>query len=276
VGETAEVTDYVSPPRVLSAEVSSDKEINWSMGEYMTGADVWQAFGLKDRPPEAVGVFENQPSPFGSQPRKIWRYCFLLLGLALLLWIFHVATARNQQVFSGSFVFDPAATEASFVTDPFEMDGQDATVKVDTVAALENQWIYLNFALVNEESGQAYDFGREVSYYHGVDDGESWSEGSPHDSVTLPKIPSGKYFLRIEPEGDRSLGRITYSVAVIHDVANSLWFLIAAPLLLLPAILSTWRSISFEHQRWQESDHASSGSGSSSGSDDDGDNNDDS
>jgi hypothetical protein len=267
VGETAEVTDYVSPPRVLSTEVSSDKEINWSMGEYITGTDIWQAFGLKDQPPPAVGVYENQPSPFGSQPRKIWRYCGLLLGLALLLWIFHLSTAHRQQVFSEAFVFDPAANEASFVTAPFEFEGA-STVQVDTAASLHNQWIFINFALVNEETGKAYDFSREVSYYGGVDEGESWTEGSPRDSVTLPRIPAGKYFLRIEPDGDHTLGKIGYSVAVIHDVPNSTWFLIAAPLLLLPAIFTTWRSIGFEHRRWQESDHAPATSSSSSDGDD--------
>jgi len=269
VGETVEVTDYVCPPRVLSAEVSADKEINWSLGEYMTGADVWKAFGLKDAPPAAAGVYENQPSPFGGQPRKTWKYCFILLALATAVWIYNAGMADNKQVFTESYVFDPAASEAAFVTSTFNLDGPDANVKIETMAAIDNKWIYLNYALVNEESGTAYDFGREVSYYHGYDDGESWSEGSSRDSVTLPKIPSGKYFLRIEPEGDSKLGRINYSVTVIHDVPNSLWFLIAAPLILVPAIFSTWRSISFEHRRWQESDHATSSSSSASSSDGD-------
>jgi hypothetical protein len=253
---------------VLSAEVSADKEINWSMGEYMTGADVWQAFGLKTQPPAAVGVYENQPSPFSGAPRRIWKYCFILLVLATAVWIFNLATARNHQVFTQSFVFDPAANESAFVTDPFELDGRDANVKIETTAAIDNKWLFISYALVNEETGNAYDFGREVTYYHGYDDGESWSEGSSRDSVTLPVVPSGKYFLRIEPEGDAKLGRISYSVAVIHDVASSLWFLIAAPLLLVPAILSTWRSVGFEHRRWQESDHATSSSSSSSDGDD--------
>lgn len=268
VGETAECTDYVCPPRMLSAEVSADKEITWSMGEYMAGAEVWKCFALKDQPPAPIGVYENQPSPFGQEPRKIWGYCFSLLGLAVVLWLFQMATAGRQQVFSENFVFDPAAPEPSFVTSSFDMSGKDATVRVDTAASLENQWIFVNYALVNDTTGQTYDFGREVSYYHGYDDGESWSEGSKRDSVTLPKIPAGRYFLRIEPEGERSLGRISYSVAVIHDVPNSLWFMIAAPLLLVPAIFSTWRSISFEHRRWQESDHASASGSSSSGGDD--------
>jgi len=50
VGETAEVSDYVSPPRVISAERTGD-ETTWSMGEYISGRDIWQAFKLPDDPP---------------------------------------------------------------------------------------------------------------------------------------------------------------------------------------------------------------------------------
>src|SRR5215470_1256173 len=43
VGEAAVVTDYVSPPRVLSSE-QTGHEITWSMGEYTSGKDIWRAF----------------------------------------------------------------------------------------------------------------------------------------------------------------------------------------------------------------------------------------
>ena len=61
----------------------------------------------------------------------------------------------------------------------------------------------------------------------------------------------------IEPESDRKPGRISYTVTVTHDYPVGYWFWIAAGLLVVPAILITWRSINFEHRRWQESDHAS-------------------
>jgi hypothetical protein len=241
------------------------------MGEYMTGADVWKAFSLKDQPPPAQGVYENQPSPFGAGPRKLWRYCFMFLALATALWIGNLVTASNKQVFNSSFVYDPKASEPALVTDTFEMEGRASPVKVETSANIDNKWIYINYTLVNDETGQTYDFGREVSYYHGYDDGESWTEGSPRDSVTLPAVPAGRYFLRIEPDGDVSLGNISYAVTVTRGAPTSVWFLIAMPLLLVPAIFASWRSISFEHRRWQESDHApsSSSSSSSDGDDDD-------
>ena len=126
---------------------------------------------------------------------------------------------------------------------------------MSTATDLDNSWAYFNFALINAESGQTYDFGREVSYYSGYDSDGSWTEGNRRDSVIIPSVPPGHYFLRIEPESDRKPGRISYTVTVTHDYPVGYWFWIAAGLLVVPAILITWRSINFEHRRWQESDH---------------------
>src|SRR5215467_4308155 len=120
--------------------------------------------------------------------------------------------------------------------------------------------MYVGYALINEETGQTFDFGREVSYYHGYEDGESWTEGSRADAVTVPRVPAGRYFLRIEPEGDRTSKPVQYRVAIIRDVPTSIWFLVALGLLAVPPILATWRSMAFETRRWQESDHSSSSS----------------
>src|SRR5947208_477467 len=43
VGEAANVSDYISPPRVISSEKTGN-EVTWSMGEYLTGRDIWKAF----------------------------------------------------------------------------------------------------------------------------------------------------------------------------------------------------------------------------------------
>lgn len=263
VGETVTVMDYVAPPRVLSSETTGDNEVTWSLGEYISGADIWKTFSLPGKPPQAVGVYENQPSPLTATVKAVWRTCGLLLVGAVLLFIIHTALAKDKVVFSNSYTFDTynLAGEHSFITNSFEFSGSRAApVKVATSANVDNNWIYLNYALVNEDTGQTYDFGREISYYSGYDSDGSWSEGSRNDSVVVPSVPPGHYFLRIEPERDRNPGRITYSVTITHDYPVSYWFLIAVGLLIVPAILITWRSINFEHMRWQESDHAS-GSG---------------
>jgi hypothetical protein len=247
VGESAVVTDYVSPPRALSSE-QAENEVTWSMGEYMSGKDIWTAFRLRGDPPEAVGVYENQPSPLSSDTKTIWLAFAAFLLVLVVMMIGFDLLARNEQVFSGSYKFDSREhAEASFVTDDFELKGHTSNVEVDTSTDLNNRWIYVNYALINEETGQAFDFGREVSYYHGYDSDGSWSEGGQNDSVAVPSVPPGRYYLRVEPEGDPGYGVTYYTVTVKRDVPQYSFYGLALLALLAPAVLLTWRTLSFEH-----------------------------
>jgi len=269
VGETATVADYVAPPRLLSGEMTADKEATWSLSEYVDGAGVWSSLSLPGAPPARDGVFANQPSPFGGSAGRMWRTAAVLLALAALLWVAQLVTAREKVAFAQVFSYDPRGTQdTSFVTPVFELDGRPSAVRIETVADIDNQWVGVGYALVNDDTGQTYEFAREVSYYHGVDQGDSWSEGSRLDGVTLSRIPSGRYFLRIEPEGDRAGRPLHYSVRVIRDVPTSMWFLAALVLIVIPPIASAWRSATFERRRWAESDHAPAGSSDGGDNDD--------
>ena len=257
VGEQAECTDLVSPPRVLSSEKSGE-EVTWSLGEYMYGRDVWTAFQLPGNPPPAIGVFENEPAPVHETVKGVWSaFAFLSLGLLVLLIASAIFMSRDKQVFSGSYVLNagPQKGELSFVTDEFELDGRTSNVEVETRADVDNNWIYLNYALINQDTGQAWDFGREVSYYHGHDSDGNWSEGGRSDSVIVSEVPAGRYYLRIEPEFAAVHPRIDYSVTVKRDVPVLGFFGLAFLALLIPAVALTWRRFNFERQRWAESDH---------------------
>jgi len=256
VGESATVSDYVSPPRVISSE-RDGKEITWSMGEYISGHDVWKAFGLPGSPPERVGVYENQPSPLSANATAIWFAFAGFAGLLIVMLVVIYSLARNEQVIEGSYEFNTNARgEASFVTDPFELKGHTSDIEVTTASDLDNKWIYLNYALISQDTGQAYNFGREISFYHGYDEDGSWSEGNHSDKVAIPSVPPGHYYLRIEPESDFDRGTVFYSVSVKRDVPQISFFGIALLALLAPAGLITWRSMNFEHMRWAESDYA--------------------
>jgi ribosomal protein S27E len=269
VGESVTVADYVAPPRMLSGEMTGDKEATWSLGEYVDGADLWASLSLPGAPPAREGVFADQPSPFGGGAGRMWRTAAVLVALAALLWVAHLATARESVAFAQEFAYDPRGIQdTSFVTPVFELDGHPSAVQVETTAGVDNQWVGVTYVLVNDDTGQTYEFAREVSYYHGIDDGESWSEGSREDDVTLSRIPPGRYFLRIEPEGDRAGRPVTYRVRVIRDVPTSIWFLAALVLIVLPPIASTWRSAGFERRRWAESDQAPAGSSGGGDNDD--------
>ena len=261
VGDVATVSDYVSPPRVISSE-DTGEEVTWSMGEYILGRDIWKSFGLKGDPPERIGVYENQPSPLSGDTTKIWVAFAGLATVFLMMLVGFSIFARGDLVMQGDYQFDSSTHgEASFVTDVFKVEGHTSDLELTTDASVDNSWIYLNYALINQDTGQAYDFGREVSYYHGSDADGAWSEGSRRDTVAIPSVPPGNYYLRVEPESALGSGLIGYSIAARRDVPQMSFFGIAVLALLAPAALITWRSMNFEHLRWAESDHAPVGSG---------------
>jgi len=268
VGEHAVVTDFVHPPRVLSSE-RLDKEVTWSIGEYMYGREIWDAFKLPGAPPEATGVYENQPSPVTINVAGIWATFAAFAVFLLVLMAGFDMRAKKEPVLQETYQHNrlDAKNEASFVTDVFELGGGISTVKVQTASPVDNHWIYLNYALINQDTGQAWDFGREVSYYHGYDSDGSWNEGSRSDSVVIPSVPAGHYYLRIEPEADPSLPPISYSVSVIRDVPVPGIYGIAFAALLLPALFISWRAYTFERSRWSESDHPPMQLSTSSGDD---------
>ncbi|HKV64568.1 MAG TPA: DUF4178 domain-containing protein [Candidatus Acidoferrum sp.] len=268
VGEKAAVTDYVHPPRVLSSE-KLDKEVTWSIGEYMYGREIWDSFKLPGAPPEAIGVYENQPSPVTLNVTGMWAaFAAFAVFLLVLMAVFDMR-AKKEPVLQETYQFNRAEAKGdpSFVSDEFALGGGTSTVQVKTSAPVDNHWIYLNYALINQDTGQAWDFGREVSYYHGYDSDGSWSEGSRTDSVVIPSVPAGHYYLRIEPEVDPSLPTTPYSVTVVRDVPVFGIYGIAFLALLVPVVVISFRAYTFERSRWSESDHPPMQLSSNSGDD---------
>jgi len=255
MGESVTVSDYVSSPRVISKE-GTGKEVTWSMGEYVTCGDLWKSFNLTNEPPVPVGVYENQPSPLSASVKSIWAMVGMFLIASLLLLVIVYVTARSESVFEQTYSFDAAShDEASFVTPVFALHGHTSDVELTTIASLNNSWIYVNYALINQDTGRAYDFGREVSYYSGRDSDGEWTEGSNTNIVTIPSIPPGNYYLRIEPESDPALGVILYTVSVKRDIPQLIFFGFGILAILIPALFITWRAMNFEHLRWAESDY---------------------
>jgi hypothetical protein len=256
VGERVLVHDYVAPPFLLSSE-GTVKDSTWSMGTYTRGEALWRAFEVKGSPPQPVGVFANQPSPV-SGSWSYWGIFALFAVLIVVAALVRMATL-NIPVFSGDFRFDPGAPESALVTDPFELTGRTSSVDVSIGSDLSNNWLHFALALINEETGEALDFERGLEYYFGVEDGESWSSGSTRGGVRVPSVPAGRYYLRVEPEGDpASRVPVQYNIRVRRDPPAWGFYGIALGLLLVPPLLVTWRHASFERQRWSQSDHAPS------------------
>jgi hypothetical protein len=256
-GEQVALDDYISPPYVLSSE-RTGQEVTWSHGEYATGKQIWQAFKLPGHPPPARGAYLNQPNPDTGKAAEAWHiYGAFMLALIALACIFFLISQRQPVLNERHHFYPGQAGEQAFVTPIFEIKGHESNVEIKTTTDLNNNWFYINYALINADTGAAYDFGREISYYRSG--GES--EGDRTDSVRIPAVPSGRYYLRVEPEGEAKNPTIEYDILVRRDVPSVLYFVLAAILLTIPPIMTGWHSYRFEMQRWQESDYSKSGGG---------------
>jgi Domain of unknown function (DUF4178) len=266
-GEKVIADDFVDPPAVLSSE-TAEHEITWSRGEYMQGVEVWKAFALPGAAPPAYGVYLNQPSPYTSG--GLWGTFGMFLLILIALAIFFSTFSRRQVVFQQSYQFQTGSThEPSFVTPVFDLQGRTTSLELNVHTNLANNWAYFNFALINDQTGTAYDFGREVSYYAGRDEDGPWSEGSDDSTAYIPSVPPGRYYLRVEPEMDASSGayvraangrvtrenHVSYQITLTHDVPNYFWFWIAAALLAIPPLFHSMRVKRFEVARWMQSDY---------------------
>jgi hypothetical protein len=252
VGESVHCEDFVAPPSMLSSE-STGGEVAWSLGQYTSGTELWQAFRLPGSPPPVYGVFANQPSPYGGSVGSAWRtWLWLNVALAAMVFLFMII-APGRTAFSDHYSYAQSATgNAAFVTPNFQLAGRDSNVELHIHTDLDNNWAYFSFALINDKTGQTFDFAREVSYYHDSDG----SDGSRNNSVIIPSVPSGQYYLRVEPEMATGSPYMSYDLELRRNVPNYGFFGVAALLLLIPPVLTTFRRGSFEAARWRESDYA--------------------
>jgi hypothetical protein len=258
VGDTAVVEDYVNPPLVLSCERTRE-ESTWSIGEHVDGAVVWKAFGLKGNPPEPVGIGPAQPSPYTAPSRTMLHLLAGFVGAALLVHLAFLLFAQQRLVLDAVWQYHPSvAATASVESQPFRLTGRSSNLMVEISSTLAQSWAYFTLTLINEDTGVARTFGREVSYYFGRDGDGSWSEGAPWDRVYLSSVPAGRYVLTVEPEGPAP---VNYRVRLTRDVPRPLWLWLAVGALLLPPLLFWWRQWRFEQRRWEDSDHAGGGGG---------------
>ena len=267
VGDRASVRDFVAPPFMLSQETTPD-ETTWSMGTYMAPERVWEGFKLPGTPPAPRGVYADQPDPYSGAWKGVAGLFGAFTALLFVLLAVRMATAQRRDVFTARYSFSPAATttggaeagapdSVAFVTPIFAIGGRTSNVEVRIDSDVSNNWAFFNLALINDETGTAYDFGREVSYYYGRDSDGSWSEGARSDVSYVPTVPSGRYYLRVQPEGDAQYrGLIGYTLRLRRDVPRPSFYLIALLILAVPPVIAAARSWSFESARWKESDHA--------------------
>ena len=255
-GETVRAVDYVAAPLMLSQEVTGS-EINWSLGTYMTNAEVEKAFGVSGLP-KPWSVAPNQP--FTGQFYYTWGALPLILLIVLAVFMIPLsgmtATALSQQI-----VLPPMANATApqtMFSQPFEVKA-NRNLRITAAAPVTNSFADLDVDLVNEQSQEVESVSVPIEYYQGVDGGESWTEGGQSQDATLSSLPAGKYTLRVEGTWQNWQQPMPITVRVEQNVNRGVNFGCAFLVLLIVPLLGIFRKFSFESNRWKDSMFSSSG-----------------
>jgi uncharacterized Zn finger protein (UPF0148 family) len=262
-GEKVRGVDYVRPPEMLSKEVSfvptldegkkklTTGEINWSLGTYVPVADVEKTFAVSGLTRPST-VAPNQPYPH----KWIYKYWLIFLAVAILAGlVMTMVSGSRREVFSQSISLPPlpnADGTQVFFSEPFDLAGRN-NIRISAESPVENSWVYLEGDLINDDTGLVQSFPIEISYYYGVDDGESWTEGDREDSAYTSALPAGRYILRLESQWEKWQQPAPLTIKIEQNVTNGFNFLIALiALSIIPVVMLIYH-ISFERRRWSES-----------------------
>jgi len=287
-GEHVHASDYVHENISLSEEIQrhpgGGEEVTWSCATYVPPEEVWLAFKLKGEAPSPQGIAPNQPNPHWKTARQMGLWMALALGLLLILFVYQSAAGErllfqeHYDLFERMPALQPAAVplavpqpgspdtkaeeaqEPVFFSNPIQVESGHRNLALTLRAPVNNAWIGIDGALVNEATGTTELFEVASSYYHGSDSDGPWSEGGQTETVFLSAVPAGTYVLRIAPQWDGKVPPVrAFDLELRSGVLHGLYYGLALVAILLIPILAVVRALAFESRRWQESMFTTSG-----------------
>jgi hypothetical protein len=253
VGERVGTSDWISPPYVLSREMTAD-EVSWSRGKYLEKAIIERAFALKKALPRPFGVAPNMTNPMRSSLSSMVKLGVAFSVLLLLLSGVMAACSDEKTVVAQELAL-PASPGGLMTTEPFEISGT-SNMALRVTSDVSDGWLHLEGKLINETLGKVTPFGATVQYHSGYAGGSTWTSGARQRTVYLGGLSGGRYVLQLVPDWRATKPPTRVLVEANTDVfigshATAIFFL----LWLLP-ILQAIRYFAFEKTRWAESDHA--------------------
>jgi Domain of unknown function (DUF4178) len=254
VGSYVRSTDYIDPPQMLSME-KDEKEVIWSVAEYIPAEQIQEAFKAK-KLPLPTGVSATQP----ATALELWKQMRLLLMIFCAVITCAQVCITSQSLNAGALTysnqFAPNTKRADITTPVFELIKNKANVEIDFHAPVSNSWFFVSGELVNNTTGESFPFDKSIEFYSGTDSDGYWSEGGDHASVLISSVPQGKYYINFDTESGefKTPDMVTLDIAVKRDVPsydNYFWTLLW--LCILPAI--SWMKMrQVEVARWSNSD----------------------
>ena len=259
--------EYIAPPKILINEVRKtqrqETDSEWYLGEYLEENEVFLNVNSVNTAkfPSKIGVGATQPykANFYFSEAKNWSLMTLVALLAIQIGFLFYSPTKDvlSQTFStNDLKYDSVSTYAvtpkPIVSKSFEIE-KTSKIKINLETNVDNSWLESNITLVNEQTGDELPIVLGAEYYHGVDGGESWTEGDKSVSKDYSSVPAGKYHLLIEASSPKKEAGY-YSIKL---TIGGMYFLNLFAMLVLIACVPIYlyfEEREFEKRRWADSD----------------------
>lgn len=194
LNERVAYADVINPPFVFSEEhlygaENQIREVEFSLGEYIPHDEVASAFGVELNPPIGVGagqpVAENKLHGIISKVSMALAFVFLVTSS----WF----SCKGDNIMHYDVKLQNIKKVES-LSKPFLIKEDGQTIEINVGHNLTNQWATVAVGLVDAQQKMVIaDESIDVQYYAGVEDGESWSEGSRKNSFYWKIKKAGEY-----------------------------------------------------------------------------------
>ncbi|MGI9499432.1 MAG: DUF4178 domain-containing protein [Geminicoccaceae bacterium] len=191
LGDEVHVVEAIDPPGMFSYE-RTDRELEYSLGEYMDPDEVHAAFDL-DPPTAPKGIHPAQPFTPPSILSALAKVGPIFAVIALIGFFVVIIMGNGKEIVR----FEAASTRGPQIV-PFTVSDAGRLLQLELTAPLNNNWVYYDVTVSDVASDEAVlSLGKEIAYYTGRDSDGHWAEGSQRASALFKVPAAGDYKLEI-------------------------------------------------------------------------------
>lgn len=199
--------EYVNGTRMISQEQSKGSN-EFFFGRHISKYKIKRNFNIQNLPNySGVGIVQ----PYLINIKQAVNILCISALLICLLQLYVYSTRTNHKVFHDKIKFEDVRNKER-VSKSFTLSGGQAPLNVEIFSGVNNSWANVQLSLVNEKTNEIVYTSKDIEEYHGVEDGESWSEGTNREKFNLCEVVSGTYHFLISAERQESLFASTNSV----------------------------------------------------------------
>ncbi|WP_298136575.1 DUF4178 domain-containing protein [Flavobacterium sp.] len=243
-----ELIEYINPPYILSFEKFGQEQTTF-YGEHISRNDVKRAFKTSAIPSKSeIGMVQ----PFYINVKNL---AIIFCSVAILILLSHWFLNKDrssQEVLNTSIPFENF-TAKDFVSPSFELKGSSAPLQISLYSNVDNSWANVQVALINEKTNEEVYASKDIEYYHGYTDGESWKEGSTSEDFNICGVAPGKYHLTITPlKAQEDLSNSTIDITATWNKPSLRNFFMTLLFMAVFLAVVYFMSRNFEEKRWNQ------------------------